>query len=192
MTAMDNDALLRADRSIRRFTREAIAHEDLVAMTDAARTASCSMNRQTLSFVVLESAKEVAAMHPLVRWAALLKGAGNPTEDEFPAAYVIITTPLEAKGFTDIDVGIAATTLRLSALSRGIASCIIGSHDPRTVEATFALPQDRSARLVIALGYPAMTSTVETATAGDTAYYLDEKKNCHVPKRPFADVVSFR
>ena len=63
---MDMMEFLRSRRTYRRFAQRAVPHEILTEAVDAARMASCGANRQTVRYIVVESADAVAAVQPRV------------------------------------------------------------------------------------------------------------------------------
>jgi coenzyme F420-0:L-glutamate ligase / coenzyme F420-1:gamma-L-glutamate ligase len=52
-------ALMRARRSIRRFSREAVSRKDLLRLIEAARWAPSNHNRQPWKFIVIEDATQI-------------------------------------------------------------------------------------------------------------------------------------
>ena len=65
---MDMLEFLRTRRTYRRFEQRPVAPEILTEAVDAARIASCGANRQTVRYIVVQSADAVAAVQPLVHW----------------------------------------------------------------------------------------------------------------------------
>ena len=63
---MDMLEFLRTRRTYRRFEQRPVAPEILTEAVDAARIASCGANRQTVRYIVVQSADAVAAVQPLV------------------------------------------------------------------------------------------------------------------------------
>ena len=60
------------------------------------------------------------------------------------------------------------------------------------IKERFAIAQEDTLRLAIALGRPAHRSTlVDMPESGAYAYYVDEKRDYYVPKRAFDDVVRY-
>ena len=58
---MDMLEFLRTRRTYRRFEQRPVAPEILTEALDAARIASCGANRQTVRYIVVQSADAVAA-----------------------------------------------------------------------------------------------------------------------------------
>ena len=59
---MDMLEFLRTRRTYRRFEQRPVAPEILTEAVDAARIASCGANRQTVRYIVVQSADAVAAV----------------------------------------------------------------------------------------------------------------------------------
>ena len=88
---MDMLEFLRTRRTYRRFEQRPVAPEILTEAVDAARIASCGANRQTVRYIVVQSADAVAAVQPLVHWAAYLPPEqGQPKPDELPTAFIAV------------------------------------------------------------------------------------------------------
>lgn len=82
---------LRTRRTYRRFEQRPVTPEILTEAVDAARIASCGNNRQTLKYMVVQSPDAVAAVQPLVHWAASLPPElGCPKPDEQPVAFIAV------------------------------------------------------------------------------------------------------
>lgn len=75
---MDMMEFLRTRRTYRRFEQRPVAPEILQECVDAARIASCGANRQTVKYIIVQSPEAVAAVQPLVHWAAYLPGSRAP------------------------------------------------------------------------------------------------------------------
>ena len=119
---------LRSRRTYRRFEQRPVAPEILTEAVDAARIASCGANRQTVRYIIVESADAVAAVQPLVHWAAYLPPEqGAPKPDELPTAYIAILQDDNLPGASDVDVGLALGSLTAAAWAHGVGSCIMGA-----------------------------------------------------------------
>lgn len=82
---MDMMEFLRTRRTYRRFEQRPVAPEILQECVDVARIASCGANRQTVKYIIVQSPEAVAAVQPLVHWAAYLPPEqGQPKPDELP------------------------------------------------------------------------------------------------------------
>lgn len=183
-----------ACRTYRRFTQDEVPQELLAMMVENARISNSAMNQQPLRYVVVREPELVAAMQPLLHWAAKLpKEIGTPKEGEQPTAFIVVCTEGRDTPYTGVDMGIAVRTMTLTACEGGVGSCILGAVEFPHVHALLGLPESWRPRLVLALGYPDHASVVTDLPAdGDTAYYVNEDRDYFVPKRREADIVLWR
>ena len=127
---MDMLEFLRTRRTYRRFEQRPVVPEILTEAVDAARIASCGANRQTVRYIVVQSADAVAAVQPLVHWAAYLPPEqGQPKPDELPTAFIAVLQDDNLPGASDVDVGLALGSLTAAAWAHGVGSCIMGAID---------------------------------------------------------------
>ena len=182
---MDMLEFLRTRRTYRRFEQRPVAPEILTEAVDAARIASCGANRQTVRYIVVQSADAVAAVQPLVHWAAYLPPEqGQPKPDELPTAFIAVLQDDNLPGASDVDVGLALGSLTAAAWAHGVGSCIMGAIDAPAIAKILDLPDGYSIRMMIALGKPACEShIVDVPENGELKYYVDENRNYYVPKR---------
>jgi len=166
-------------RTIRRFLEKPINKGDVVDCINAARLAPSSANIQPLEYIVVT--KHLEDLFRYTRWAGYLKD-GAPKESERPTAYIIILSNTDLNKDAKYDVGLAAENIILTAMERGVASCLLGSIDREQLAKVFDIPEKYIIELVVALGYPAQRS-FEEPFSGDVKYWLDDQCNLHVPKR---------
>ena len=178
-------------RTYRRFKQDKISDEVLTFVIDSARIASSGMNLQPLRYVVVRSAEKVAAMQPLVKFAAALPPElGTPKVGEQPVAFIVMTK--NEKTASDIDAGIAADRIVTALWSQGIGSTIMGNVNRKEIATLLNIPNPETIALVFAIGKPDVESTVvELPSDGSVKYYLDEKKNYFVPKLDLKNICRF-
>ena len=187
---MDMMEFLRSRRTYRRFAQRAVPHEILTEAVDAARMASCGANRQTVRYIVVESADAVAAVQPLVHWAAYLPPEqGTPKADELPTAFIAVLQDDNLPGASDVDVGLALGSLTAAAWAHGVGSCIMGAIDRPALKELLALPEGVRLCYMVALGYPTHESHLVEMQDGSVKYYLDADRNYGVPKRGMDEVL---
>lgn len=187
---MDMMEFLRSRRTYRRFAQRAVPHEILTEAVDAARMASCGANRQTVRYIVVESADAVAAVQPLVHWAAYLPPEqGTPKADELPTAFIAVLQDDDLPGASDVDVGLALGSLTAAAWAHGVGSCIMGAIDRPALKELLALPEGVRLCYMVALGYPTHESHLVEMQDGSVKYYLDADRNYCVPKRGMDEVL---
>lgn len=183
-----------ACRTYRRFTQEAVPQELIAMMLENARISNSARNAQPLRYAAVCAPETVAAMQPLVHWAASLpREIGTPKEGEQPTAFIVACTEGRDTPWTGIDLGIAVRTMTLTACEGGVGSCIMGAVEFDRVKELLALPETWTPRLVIALGYPDHASCiVPLPEDGSTSYYVNEDRDYFVPKRSAEDVILWR
>lgn len=187
---MDMMEFLRTRRTYRRFEQRPVAPEILTEAVEAARIASCGNNRQTLKYVIVQSAAAVAAVQPLVHWAASLPPElGCPKPGEQPVAFIAVLQDERLPGCSDTDVGLAMGSMTAAAWAHGVGSCLMGSIDRPALTDLLALPEGVKLRYMVAFGYPSHQSHLVTAVDGNTKYYLDDARDYCVPKRPMEEVL---
>ena len=181
---------LRGRRTYRRFEQRPVAPEILTEAVDAARIASCGANRQTVRYIIAESADAVAAVQPLVHWAAYLPPEqGAPKPDELPTAFIAILQDDNLPGASDVDVGLALGSLTAAAWAHGVGSCIMGAINRPALTELLALPEGVRLCYMVALGYPTHESHLVPMQDGDVKYYLDDNRDFCVPKRGMEEVL---
>lgn len=181
---------LRGRRTYRRFEQRPVAPEILTEAVGAARIASCGANRQTVRYIIVESADTVAAVQPLVHWAAYLPPEqGAPKPDELPTAFIAILQDDNLPGASDVDVGLALGSLTAAAWAHGVGSCIMGAINRPALTELLALPEGVRLCYMVALGYPTHESHLVSMQDGDVKYYLDDNRDFCVPKRGMEEVL---
>lgn len=182
-----------ACRSYRRFTQEAVPEALLALMVENARISNSGMNAQPVRYAVVRDPALVAAMQPLVHFAAILPdGAGKPRAGEEPTAFIVICEEGRS-AWTDIDIGIAARTMTLTACEGGFGSCMLANVDFPKVKELLALPEAWKPRLVLALGVPDHASCiVPVGEDGDVRYFINEDRDYFVPKRSGDEVTLWK
>jgi nitroreductase len=183
--------LVLAARSCRRFHQgRAVPLQDLQDLVDMARLTPSAANLQPLKYVLSASPEINAAIFPCLGWAAYLKDWPGPEEGERPAAYIVLLGDTAISDNVEWDHGIAAQTIQLGATEKGLGACMLGSLNRNKLRQILDLPEGLDILLVLALGVPAETRTLEpVGTDGSIKYYRDETEVHHVPKRSLAEVL---
>ena len=142
-----------------------------------------------LLYPLLSSPKEFPDIQCLA-WAKYLKDWSGPCEGEKPSAYIIVLGDTEISHSFDCDHGIAAQSILLGAVEKGLGGCMVASiRKDRLREAIGILPR-YEILLVIALGKPRETVVINTVgPSGDIKYWRDSDGQHHVPKRLLDDVI---
>ena len=186
--------MVEKNRSWRGFDESRIiTREELLELADCARLTASGANRQPLRYDLIEQKEDVKAVLALTRWAAALPERHLPDPGKGPTAFVVLLQETEwvrEAAACQRDVGIAAQTLLLAAVEKGLGGLMIGNFDWAALAAERRYPEHLVPQLVIALGKPAETIVLtEVGPDGSTAYWRDDQDVHYVPKRRLEDVV---
>lgn len=183
--------LVLKNRSYRRFFEEThIEKETLTGLVDLARLTASSANLQPLKYILSNEPEKNTLIFDTLKWAGYLKDWPGPSEGERPSAYIIILGDTGiSKNFAS-DQGIAAQTILLGAVEKGLGGCIIASIDKLSLRSALKIPEQFELLLVIALGKPKETVVIEpVGPLGDIKYWRDGDETHHVPKRSLEDLI---
>ncbi|RMG84469.1 MAG: nitroreductase [Candidatus Dadabacteria bacterium] len=183
--------LVLRNRSYRRFDEShRIGRDTLVELADLARHTASAANRQPLRYILSCDPETNAKIFPCLAWAAYLKDWPGPGPGERPTAYIVITVDTRIAKDWWCDDGIAAQTMLLGAVERGLGGCMIGAIQKDRLREALGIPEHLLIRLVLALGKPAETVVIEDLEpGGDIRYWRDEKGVHHVPKRRLEELI---
>ena len=160
---MDALEVIFTRRSIRRYTSEPVAADDIKTMLEAGMNAPSANNRQPWSFIVVdERAKLNAVMevHPYSRMLA-----------EAPLAIIVCGDTAISDRYWQQDCAAATENILLAARALGLGSVWMGVYpnEQRTsgVAALFGVPDPIKPLCIIAVGHPAeQKGRVERYTEG--------------------------
>ncbi len=183
--------LIIKNRSYRRFRQDvAVERAALRELIDLARLSASAANMQPLKYVLSCGPERNAVIFRHVGWAGYLRDWPGPAQGERPSAYIIILGDTQISEFTDCDHGIAAQSILLGAAERGLGGCMIGTVRRKELSEALGIRPRYKILLVLALGEPAETVTLETAGLdGSIEYWRDADDVHHVPKRPLDGVI---
>mgnify|MGYP005843611579 CR=1 FL=1 len=183
--------LILHNRSYRRFYQDVpLSRETLKELIDLARLSASAANRQPLKYYLSCQPEINACIFPHLAWAGYLKDWGGPKEGERPSAYIIVLGDKTISQDFGCDHGIAAQSILLGAVEKGLGGCIIGSVRRNELAQALNLPDRYEILIVIALGKPKEQVVIETVGAdGNIKYWRDEQGVHHVPKRSLDEVI---
>jgi len=173
------------NRSYRRFYQDVtIELETLRELVDLARLSPSAANRQALNYILSNDPKRNALIYPNIRMD------GNPPEGERPSAYIIILEDTTIKLALECDYGIAAQTIHLGAVEKGLGGCMIGNINRDGLREALEIPPQYKILLILALGKPKERMVIETVGQdGATQQWWDNDRVRHVPKRSLDDII---
>lgn len=183
--------LIRRNRSCRRFVEShEVSRSTLLDLVDLARLSASAANRQPLRFLLSNEANRNAHIFACLGWAAYLKEWKGPAPGERPAAYITILGDTEITKQFWCDDGIAAQSILLGAVEKGLSGCMIGAINKPRLRASLNIPEQFEIMLVLALGRPAEKIVIEPLEPeGDIRYWRDESGVHHVPKRSLDELI---
>ena len=182
--------LVRRNRSYRRFRPVEVSPDTLRELVELARLSASGANRQPLKYILSAEPDRNAAIFPHLRWAGYLTDWDGPAEGERPSAYILLLGDHEVAGAFGVDPGIAAQSILLGAVEKGLGGCIIASVDRDAVRRALDIPDRYEILFVLALGRPGEEVRVEEVGAdGDIRYWRDTEGVHHVPKRALDELI---
>ena len=173
------------NRSYRRFYQDTTIELDtLRELVDLARLSASAANRQALKYILSNDRKRNALIYPNIRID------NNPPEGERPSGYIIILEDTTIKLIMACDYGIAAQTIHLGAVEKGLGGCMIANIDRNGLREALEIPSRYEILLVLALGKPREEMVIETVGPdGATQQWWDNDRVRHVPKRSLDDII---
>jgi len=183
--------LVKANRSCRRFYEDRqVALNTLEELVDLARLSASAANLQPLKYIVACQPEINAEIFSCLGWAAYLKDWPGPESGERPAAYVVILGDTAISKDFGCDHGIAAQSILLGAREKGLAGCMLGSINRKTLRKILNLETHLQILLVLAIGKPKEKVVIETVGShGSIRYWRDAEAVHHVPKRALKDII---
>lgn len=186
---MNVDELARKRRTIRRFQKRKIPYDVLERCVDAARLAPSGANMQPCEYIVVDDEALLPQVLSTLKWAGYIAPKGDPPLGEEPTAYIVILLNRQKRPQGgNHDVGIAAAYISLIAFEKGLGTCLLGSVDRDRLRKILKVPDHCEIDLVVALGYPNETPTVEELS-DSIKYWKDDQGVLHVPKRKLGDIM---
>jgi len=187
---MMKDLVLK-NRSYRRFYQDCRIESGVVReLIDMARLCGSAGNLQPLKYIISCDPERNALIFPHLTWARCLKDWSGPREGERPTAYVVVLGDTEITRSFGCDHGIAAQTMLLGAVEKGLGGCMIASIDREGLRQVLKIPPRFEILLVVALGKPREKVVIETLKPdGDVKYWRDSDGVHHVPKRRLEDII---
>ncbi len=183
--------LVLKNRSYRRFHEESrVSMETLRELVDLARLSSSGANFQSLKYVLSTEPERNSRIFATLGWAAYLKEWPGPGEGERPSAYIVMLFDHQLAKTCFWDHGIAAQSILLGAVERGLGGCMFGNVNREELRRVLELDERFEILMVIALGRPKEeVRLVPMGPDGDVRYYRDAAGVHYVPKRALDDII---
>lgn len=183
--------LAEKNRSYRRFFQDKeISKETLLDLLELTRFCGSAANKQPLKYILSNTKDRNGLVFASLTWAGYLSDWPGPEEGEKPSAYIIILLDRTISENPWVDHGIAAQTMLLGAVEKGLGGCIFGAINKERLRNNFSIPEHLDILLVLALGWPKEQVVLEDVpSSGNIKYYRDEKAVHHVPKRKLEEIL---
>ncbi len=186
--------LVKRNRSYRGFDESfKVDEETLTELIDIARLTASGANAQPLKYHPIFKEEEVKKMNSLTRWGKMLTNMTLPHPGQFPTAYILMfvdTDICKEPKNADADLGIAAQTIMLAAVEKGLGGCMIANFDKEAAFEAFSHKPNHRPMLALAIGKPIETvKLVDVNEDGSTKYYRDDRDVHYVPKRKLEDIL---
>lgn len=182
--------LIVKNRSYRRFYGDkGVDMEVLKELVDLARLSPSARNVQSIKYFLANTREINEKIFPCLTWAGYLKDWQGAKREERPAAYIVMLNDTEISENYFCDDGIAAQSMLLGAVEKGLGGCIVGSVDRLKLKRELGVADHLKIIQVIALGVPQENVTIEEMVGGDVKYWRDEEQGHHVPKRKLEDLI---
>jgi nitroreductase len=189
--SMDLKTLVIKCRSYRRFDESFhVDRETLRELVQLAQYSPTGNNMQPLKFWLSNTPDMNDAIFPHLGWAGSLKDWRGPEKGERPSAYIVILGDTDIQVNFGVDFGIAAQSMMLGAVEKGLGGCMIASARREGLQEALDIPERYRILLVLALGKPVETVVTEPVGAdGSVKYYRDADQVHHVPKRSLDELI---
>ncbi|MCX7820962.1 MAG: nitroreductase family protein [Brevinematales bacterium] len=187
---MDFKKLVMKNRSYRRFFNHyKISKNTLLELIDLARLTPSAKNLQPLKYFISYDEKTNQKIFDTLSWAGYLKTGGIDIEpEERPSAYIIILGDKRLADNFLIDAGIAAQTILLGAVNKGLGGCIVATIKRDKLKELIPENENYEILIVVALGKPKEKVVIETVKDNDVKYWRENLTH-HVPKRSLTEVL---
>lgn len=160
---------IKARRSVRAYTTQQVAEEDLLTILEAATYAPSGMHLETWHFTAIQNTEKLEELN------ARIKGAFAQSEDKhlqerghsqtyccyYHAPTLVIVSNESTQWWAGMDCACAIENMFLAARSLGIGSCWINQlgttcDDPEVREfiTSLGVPENHKVYGCVALGYP--------------------------------------
>ena len=153
--------LVNKRQSVRKYTEQPIAHEDILKILEAARLAPSACNSQPWHFIIVDD-KVLKEKVARATFNTMLRF--NRFALQAPVILVIVMEKakmiaqiggrVKDKEYPLYDIGIVAEHICLQASEIDIGSCMLGWFDEKEIKELLNIPPEKTVALLITLGYP--------------------------------------
>lgn len=149
---MEFNDVIKARRSVRGFSDQAVEDDMLVEILNCARLAPSWANKQCWHFIVVKDNKMIRTISKTTAINKWLKKS--------PGIIIACADPKRSGSrngidYFAVDVAIAMEHLVLAAANRGLGTCWIGAFDEMKVKLVLSIPENIRVVALSPIGYPA-------------------------------------
>ncbi|MEM4703225.1 MAG: nitroreductase family protein [Candidatus Pacearchaeota archaeon] len=146
------DKIIRARRSIRRYSDKKVSFKDVTEILDVARFAPMAGNIFTLKLIVVSARQKIkdlaqAAQQPFLNDSSFIIVVCSETSK------VVRSYASRGVKYAHQQAGAAIQNMLLKITSLGLASCWIGWFDDTAVKRTLKVPQEVDIEALIPIAY---------------------------------------
>ena len=179
------ESLLKRNRSYRGYDpSRVVSREELIQLLEVTRWIGSGMNAQPLRYRLV-CGTDASLVHPLVTLGSALP-EHVPHSGKEPSAYIIVCSASTGRA-VDIDLGIAAQSILLRAVEKGLGGIFILNFRAQELQSALGLPLPPIA--VIAIGKPLENIFLVDAKPGESLSYYRKDGVHFVPKLPVEDII---
>ena len=181
--------IIRKNRTYRRFDSSRKLDASFIKEVIAnARIAQSAANLQPLRYIYVIDDDVAGKVYECLGWAGYLKDWKGPEEKERPVAYIIVLADSTNSKFAQVDSGLAIQNMNISAICKGVGSCIFGSIKRKKLKEILGIDDDYEILYVVAFGYPVENVSI-VEVKDSIKYYRDKSGNHYVPKRSLNEII---
>lgn len=159
---MDFKELQLKRESCRIYSDKPVPRELLTELIEVARLSPSACNSQPWKFIVVDEPEACEK----VREAFEDGGVNGCTWGKRVPAFILICEDeahlmpgvgehYGSQHFAQMDIGMTAMSICYEATTLGLGSCMIGTMNQEKLKKAFNIPEERTVRLIITIGYPA-------------------------------------
>ena len=177
------DTLLKRNRSYRGYDpSRVVSREELTELVAASTLCGSGQNRQQLRYRLV-----TAEVLPLIKLGAALPEEHLPKPGTEPRAFIVACSAAPENKVIDIDLGIAAQSMLLKAVEKGLNGIFILNFNSEKLQEALDLPLKPLA--VIAIGKGAESIFLKPVNAGEDLNYYRKEGVHYVPKLKVEDIL---
>lgn len=181
------DTLLKRNRSYRGYDpSRVVSRDELTELVAASTLCGSGQNRQQLRYKLV-TAEESDKVLPLIKLGAALPEEHLPKPGTEPRAFIVACSAAPENKVIDIDLGIAAQSMLLKAVEKGLNGIFILNFNPEKLQEALDLPLKPLA--VIAIGKGAESIFLKPVNAGEDLNYYRKEGVHYVPKLKVEDIL---